>query len=443
MEFNFPKAVIEIIEQLNYYGYEAYVVGGAVRDCLLGIPLTDFDITTSAKVEQIKEVFSDCKIIETGIKHGTLTVVKNSFTYEITTFRKDGEYNDFRHPDSVKFVSSLKEDLERRDFTINAMAYSPKSGFVDLFGGIDDLRGRIIRTVGDGEKRFNEDGLRILRAVRFSSKLGFKIEENTFNAMLKCKDNLDKISVERIFSEVTKTLCGKYAEGALRDCHEILFKVIPDLQPEYGFEQNSLSHDYDVFEHTLKAISLSESRTPVIMWTLLLHDIGKPHCYVYGSDGYGHFPGHMEASAKIADKLLKRLKASNDFRIRVTTIANFHDFSFKKGKVAVKKFISKYGKEIFADLLVVKKADCLAHSKHGIAKYYPEVELITKAYAEINEFDECCTLSQLAVDGNDLKNIGIYDEKIGKLLNLALNKVMEGKLNNDKNEIIKFLKKYV
>ncbi len=443
MQFEFPKAVIGIIEQLNLAGYEAYIVGGAVRDQILGVPLTDVDITTNAKVDEIKEVFSDCKIIETGIKHGTVTVIKNSLTYEITTFRQDGQYSDLRHPESVKFVSTLKEDLSRRDFTINAMAYSKESGLVDLFGGLDDLNNGIIRTVGDAEKRFNEDGLRILRAVRFSSKLGFKIEDNTFSAMLKCKDNLDKISVERIFAEMTKTLCGKYAETALRDNHEILFKIIPELECEYEYKQNSLSHDYDVFEHTLKAISLAEMHTPTIMWSLLLHDVGKPHCYILGIDGFGHFPGHMEKSSEIADKLLKRLKASNDIREKVVILTKYHDASFKSGKVAVKKFIAKFGRDIFAELLTVKKADCLAHSKHGIAKYYPEVELITNAFNEIKENNECCSLQDLAINGNDLLEMGVKSKDIGKLLNIALNKVFEEKLDNTKLEILNFIKKYV
>ncbi len=443
MQFDFPNQVIGIIEQLNLAGYDAYIVGGAVRDQILGVPLTDFDITTNAKVDEIKEVFSDCKIIETGIKHGTVTIIKNSFIYEITTFRQDGKYSDLRHPESVKFVTSLNEDLSRRDFTINAMAYSPKSGLVDLFDGLGDLKNGVIRTVGDAEKRFNEDGLRILRAVRFSSKLGFKIEDETFKAMLKCKDNLDKISVERIFSEMTKTLCGKYAESALRDNHEILFKIIPELACEYMYKQNSLSHDYDVFEHTLKAISYTESHTPTIMWTLLLHDVGKPHCYVLGLDGFGHFPGHMEKSSEIADKLLKRLKASNEIREKVVILTKYHDASFKNGKIAVKKFIAKFGKDIFADLLTVKKADCLAHSEHGIAKYYPEVELITNAFSEIQNNNECCSLSDLAINGNDILDMGVKSKDVGKLLNIALNKVFEGKLNNTKAEILDYIKKYV
>ena len=440
-DIRFPECVLGILEKLNNAGFEAYIVGGAVRDALLGNNSSDFDVATNAKTDDVKRVFADANIIETGVKHGTVTVVSGGVGYEITTFRSDGEYSDARHPDSVKFLNDISGDLARRDFTINAMAYSVKTGVIDLFDGKKDLADGIIRAVGDPEKRFEEDGLRILRAVRFAAKLGFKIEENTLSAMKKCVKNLQSLSVERVFSEVTQTLCAKHAYFALHEYAFFLFAVVPEIQPEYNCDQMNRSHAYDVYEHTLQAIKNCEKVTPAIMWSLLFHDAGKPFAIVYGPDDQRHFPNHWVISEQIADKVLARFKASNELKREVGFITLYHDDHLYGGKPVIKRFLNTYGKDYMYDLAVVKKADWLAHSEFGIKRYEKAYYTFLNYLNEVIDNDECYKISQLKINGEDVKALGFGGVEVGEILDKVLGAVIEGTLENDKQKILEFIKR--
>ena len=440
IDIRFPECVLGVLEKLNNAGYEAYVVGGAVRDALLNRISSDFDIATSAKTDEVKRVFAGANIIETGIKHGTVTVISDNVGYEITTFRSDGEYSDARHPDSVRFIGDIYGDLSRRDFTINAMAYSEKSGVIDLFDGKKDLEKGIIRAVGEPEKRFEEDGLRILRAIRFAAKLGFEIEERTLSAMQKCVKNLQSLSVERVFSELTQTLCSTFAYSALKKYAFFLFAVLPEIQPEYKCDQMNRSHAYDVYEHTLQAIKHCERATPAITWGLLLHDAGKPFSIVYGPDDQRHFPNHWVISERIADKVLTRFKASNDLKREVKFIALYHDDHLHGGKPVIKRFLNAYGKDYMYDLAVVKKADWLAHSEYGIKRYENAYKTFIGYLDEVFENNECYKVSQLKVNGDDVKALGYSGAFVGDLLEKILNCVIDGTLENDRQKILEFIK---
>ena len=437
----FPESVNNVLKRLEDNGFEAYVVGGAVRDSLSGRPVSDFDVTTNARSDDIKRVFHDADIIETGLKHGTLTVILNGETFEITTFRHDGEYRDARHPENVEFVSSLEEDLKRRDFTINAMAYSERTGLIDLFGGREDLKNGVIRAVGDPEKRFREDALRILRALRFASKLGFCIEKKTLDAAYLLLDNINYLSVERIFCEMNGVLCGKYAYFALHEYPKILFAVIPELAPSYKFDQKNRSHCYDVYEHTLQALKLAAGESIEILWAILLHDAGKPHTVTVDQLGYRHFPDHWTVSSNIANAVLKRLKAPNKLKDEVVFLAMYHDNGFVGGKPVIKRFLRKYGEKYMKDLFIVKNADAHAHSEYGINKYYR----FTLEYKELLDGvlsgGECYDLSKLAVNGKDLEKLGCSGKDIGQTLEKLLDLVIEEKIDNDKEILLDHVRK--
>ena len=312
-----PADVVEYLNVFNRGGFSAYVVGGAVRDSLLGDEPFDFDVATSAKTEDIKKLFPENDIFETGVKHGTLTVKFKGRLYETTTFRIDGKYFDKRRPETVIYTSDLKKDLGRRDFTVNALALSASGEITDSYNGLKDLSARIIRTVGDPEKRFEEDALRILRAVRFAAELGFDIEEKTFAAMIKKRGNLASVSKERIFAELNKILLGKFAKDAFIKYKEIVFEVLPVLRAGDGFDQKSSSHTDEV-------LSLLKEKTPVTCWAALLHDSGKPFSLVVDKAGHGHFPEHMRVSADIAEKILCEIRAPNDLKKRVVQIILLH-----------------------------------------------------------------------------------------------------------------------
>lgn len=440
-----PEAIKFFLTRLNDNGYEAYVVGGAVRDEMSGVKVHDYDLTTSAKTDEVKRVFADCKVIATGEKHGTLTVIKDGTSVEITTFRAEKEYSDSRHPDGVTFIKSLDEDLKRRDFTINAMAYSPEKGLIDIFGGLDDIKNKIIRTVGNPEERFKEDALRILRAVRFEAQTGFDIEKNTKKAMSETKCLLQKVSVERIFAELTKILTAPYAAKALFCEREIIFEVLPEIAAEDGFEQKSLSHLYTVYEHTVKAVENGKGGNEEVMWALLLHDSGKPFTFYIDDEGRGHFPGHMKKGGEITRETLKRLKAPTRFINRVTVLVENHDRSFDDDKYRIKKFMSEYGAELFNELLKVKAADCYAHSEHGIQKYKHCHLMSIDAFDEILKNGECYKQSDLKISGDDLIDIGVKGINVGRLKYRLFELVLKNKLKNDKEELLKEaqrLKKY-
>ena len=427
-----------IIEKLNSYGYEAYTVGGYVRDFLLGKNGGDVDITTSATPEQMLEVFSDFKVYLTGLKHGTITVNADGEMIEVTTYRVDGNYLDNRHPTSVKFVKSLSEDLKRRDFTINAMAYDGNN-LVDLFGGQEDLKNNLIKAVGDPDVRFREDALRILRALRFSSVLDFDIEKNTALAIKRNAHLLKNVSVERIFTEFNKMLLGKGVERVFMNFKEVIFEVIPELKAGDGLSQKSKFHAFDVYEHIVKSVALSKP-LKTSRWALLFHDVDKPSCYSEDEEGVGHFFGHQQKSANMAVKILKRLKADNNLISDCYSLIYLHDHKTELTRGEVKKLLYKYGVSIIEKLIEVKIGDALAH-----AAPYDQIRMdaifeFEKTVKDIIKNGECFTLKNLKINGNDLKELGFSGKDIKQKLISLLYDVMYDKVENDREKLIERVK---
>ena len=426
-----PKAAQHIIEVLQNNGYEAYVVGGCVRDTLLGRLPKDWDITTSALPQQVKALFP--RTIDTGIQHGTVTIMIDKEGYEVTTYRIDGDYEDGRHPKEVTFTPSLLEDLKRRDFTINAMAYNDKDGLVDLFGGRQDLKDKRICCVGNPVERFNEDALRMMRAVRFAAQLGFTIEENTFLAIQQLVQNLKKISAERIQVELSKTLISDHPEF-FKQMYEsgITTVVLPEFDACVGVPQNSRYHCYDVSEHILKVVELVP---PVLYLRLaaLFHDIGKPVVRTTDELGFDHFKNHANESCKLAKGILKRLKYDNDTSKKVLHLIKWHDCFLETKKSALRKMISKVGLDIFPDLLILMQADAMSKHPTHIEESLQNLDKVEIAYEQIVADHECLTLHDLAINGNDLKRLGVKQGKqIGLLLNELLTEVLENPENNTK-----------
>ena len=360
MVIKIPDQVNRAIEILNKNGHSAYVVGGAVRDSLMKKDAHDWDITTSALPEQTKKAFEGFRIIETGIKHGTVTVIIDGTDLEITTYRIESGYSDNRHPDSVDFTDRVEDDLARRDFTVNAIAYSPQSGFADPFDGRDDIKRKIIRCVGEADRRFGEDALRILRALRFSSVLGFDIDSETADSIHRNYRLLKNISVERIFVELSKLLCGKDAGRILRDYEDVIFFILPELLPMKNCSQNHERHIFDVWGHTVKAVESIEP-TAELRFAMFLHDSGKPHLKTTDEKGIDHFYHHSIKSREIAESILTRLKTSTAFRNHVCNLIEFHDFVPDKiSKKTYKKYIAKLGADTVRELFSIRKADISA-----------------------------------------------------------------------------------
>ena len=430
MTMDMPKNVDTAINLLQSAGFEAYAVGGCVRDSLLGKTPNDWDITTSAKPEDMKSVFADFHCIDTGIKHGTVTVVIDGEPLEITTFRLDGEYEDNRHPKSVTFTSDLGADLGRRDFTVNAMAYSKKTGTVDLFGGQNDLKNRIIRCVGDPDRRFNEDALRILRALRFASALDFEIEEKTAQSLLKNRALLGNISEERIAKELLKLVCGKGAKRILTDFAPVLFEILPELQPMYKNSHDNPHHCYDIYEHTLIAVE-SIDPEPTLRFAMLLHDCGKPAAKKFDENGVAHFYGHQRISAEISAQILARLKVSNKFRDEILFLVSNHDrWELYENTEKMPRYLSKFGLDGVLKLLKVMRADVLAQS--------PEYRYRLDQIADAEEIAKnlaaqkpCLSLSELQINGRTLMDIGIpQGRKLGAVLAQLLDEVIDGVTKN-------------
>ena len=414
-----------ICKQLNSKGFKAYAVGGVVRDNLLGKKCQDIDITTDAMPQEIIDAFPTERKILTGLKHGTVGVVVNHILYEVTTFRQDGNYLDSRHPESVNFVRNLKEDLARRDFTINAIAYNQQEGYVDLFGGIQDLDNKIIRCVGDADKRFKEDALRILRAIRFSSQLGFKIEENTKKAILENKGLLKNISVERILVELKKMLLGDNCASVLLEYKQVIAEFIPEIKPTFDFDQKSIYHRYNVYEHTVRSIEYAE-KDELIRLTLLLHDIAKPQCFVLDDKGRGHCPKHPQIGAEMAFNILKRLRVDNDTIFTSIKLIEHHDNFIKENKIAVKELLRQIGEKNFLLLLKVQKADALAHTIKASNQRRKHLNIIRELYREIKRNRECFNLKNLDVNGRDIKALGYSGKKVGEILSKLLTSVING-----------------
>ena len=430
MTMDMPKNVDTAINLLQSAGFEAYAVGGCVRDSLLGKTPNDWDITTSAKPEDMKSVFADFHCIDTGIKHGTVTVVIDGEPLEITTFRLDGEYEDNRHPKSVTFTSDLGADLGRRDFTVNAVAYSKMTGTVDLFGGQNDLKNKIIRCVGDPDRRFNEDALRILRALRFASALDFEIEEKTAQSLLKNRALLGNISEERISKELLKLVCGKGAKRILTDFAPVLFEILPELQPMYKNSHDNPHHCYDIYEHTLIAVE-SIDPEPTLRFAMLLHDCGKPAVKKFDENGVAHFYGHQRISAEISAQILARLKVSNKFRDEILFLVSNHDrWELYENTEKMPRYLSKFGLDGVLNLLKVMRADVLAQSP----EYRYRLDQIADAEETAKNLaaqKPCLSLSELQINGRTLMDIGIpQGRKLGAVLAQLLDEVIDGVTKN-------------
>ena len=441
MKIQMPEDVKYILEKLNNAGYEAYAVGGCVRDSILGRVPDDWDITTSAKPEETKALFP--RTIDTGIQHGTVTVMCNHVGYEVTTYRIDGEYEDSRHPKEVIFTSDLLEDLKRRDFTINAMAYNhledretlpeaeanthKSTGLVDAFGGIEDIQNKIIRCVGNPIHRFEEDALRMMRAVRFSAQLGYEIENETKEAIKVLAGNLANISAERIQVELVKLLVSNHPDY-LRTAYETgMTKVFfPEFDKAMETKQNNPHHIYTVGEHMLQ--SLNHVRNDkVLRLAMILHDIAKPKTLQTGDDGMDHFYGHPEKSEEMAKKILKRLRFDNDTLGKVCKLVKFHDRKLSLKPEKLRKSIVEIGPELFPLLLEVKEADMLAQSSYKREEKQKELEDVRKVYRQILDDKDCLSLKELAVTGRDLIDAGM---KPGKELGAILQKLFEYVLDN-------------
>ena len=424
-----------VMQRLENAGYEAYVVGGCVRNALLAIPPNDWDMTTVARPEEMQVCFSDLHVIETGLKHGTLTVMVDGEPIEVTTYRNDGEYADNRHPVSVTFSTEVKEDLARRDFTVNAMAYHPVRGLVDLFGGREDLEARVIRCVGDPATRFREDGLRILRALRFAAVLDFSIDPETSQAVHACAHLLDNIAAERIREEFCKLICGGGAVRILREYIDVIGHFLPELLACVGFEQNTKYHCFDVFEHTLAALSFCRGGLLEHL-AVLFHDIGKPLCYTEDENG-GHFKGHAVESVRMVREITQRLRFDNKTGERLALLVDYHDREIPPTLPSVKRLMRKMSDEDISILMEVKRADRLAHAPL-YSTPSPTLEQIPRLVAEIRATDACLSLASLAVKGDDLMAIGVpKGRRIGLLLGALLDDVIEERLPNEREALLR------
>lgn len=434
-----PTSVARALSVLEACGYEAYIVGGCVRDSFLGRTPNDWDVTTNATPQEMKACFRDFRVIETGIRHGTLTVIIDGMQLEITTYRNDGEYLDNRHPVQVTFSKKVEDDLSRRDFTVNAMAYHPQKGLVDLFGGREDLKNRTIRAVGDAKTRFEEDGLRILRAIRFASVLDFYIFEDTAGAVHECKDLLSGIAAERIREEFCKLICGRGAVRILRDYIDVIAIFLPELQRCVGFAQNTKYHCYDVFEHTLQALALCESDDLITRLGILLHDIGKPLCYTEDEQG-GHFKGHAPVGVEITRSIMLRLRFDNETIRRMELLVEWHDIPLSAEKKRVKRLLQKLSDADILRLLEIKRCDRLAHAP-DFRELPSELAEIPLVIDEIRAEDACLSLRTLAIDGADLMALGLPEGKrIGEMLHALLDEVIEERLPNEKSALLQAAK---
>ena len=430
-----PFQICEILERIENAGFNAFVVGGCVRDHLMGMTPHDFDITTSAAPKETENIFAGCRVIETGIKHGTVTVLYKGISTEITTFRIDGSYSDGRHPDSVTFSRNIEDDLSRRDFTMNGIAYNPKSGFVDPFGGEEDIRSGIIRCIGDPDKRFGEDALRVVRAMRFSADLGFTIEEQTARAMELHKKDLRKVSVERIFAELKRLILGKDVKRVLMEFSSVFAEMIPSLGAEIGYDQGSKYHNSTLYEHTARAV---EAAPPTVEMRLamLFHDIGKPACRTEDENGECHYYGHGEVSAHMTDEILRLLKCDNALRERVVEIVRYHDIPVDTSRKYIRRQLAKHGAEIFADIMSAHIADDSAKCGFCRDRIPKAFEAIAIAKA-ISEEKPCLSVKMLAVSGNDLRDIVPPSPLMGKILSKLFEEVVDEKLINERSALLK------
>ena len=440
-----PSDVSYLLNILEEDGYEAYIVGGCVRDSFLDKQPNDWDICTSAKPEEVidlLECYDDIEVILTGLKHGTITAHVNGENYEITTYRIDGEYSDNRRPDSVIFVDDINKDLSRRDFAINAMAYNWHAGIIDPFGGYGDLDDKLIRCVGNPDERFQEDGLRILRALRFAATYGFKIEDETAAAIHRNKDLLKNISAERIQSELCKMLCGKGVLDILLNYSDVMVVIIPELGPCIGFNQNNPYHKYTVYDHIAHAVANYDGNDISIKMALLLHDIGKPECYTEDENG-GHFYCHSVPSMRIAKNVMDRLKFDNKTKQEVVDLVLYHDADICPRTRSVKRWLNKIGYEMLDKLINIKGADNGAHSEMAQISLPWRFLEVRKIAGDIMNTQQPFLIKDLDINGNDILALGVEaGPMVGKILNHLLKKVIEEEIENDHWALIEEAKEF-
>lgn len=433
-----PEDGLRIVKRLNEAGFRAYFVGGCVRDGLLGLEAKDWDICTDALPEEMAGVFGGWHVVETGLKHGTLTVVLRHVPYEVTTFRIDGAYTDHRHPDSVAFTAELREDLRRRDFTVNAMAWHPEEGLVDAFGGVEDLKSGLIRCVGDPRERFGEDALRILRGLRFAACYGFSVEAETAAAMRAMADDVRMVAGERIRAETEKLLCGACAGNILREYADVITAVFPTLRPMVGFDQHSPWHRFDVWEHTARAVAQIEP-LPELRWAMLLHDSGKPAVFTRGADGVGHAFGHQKRSAEIAADLFDRMHFDVRTRERALLLITWHDCEMRPDRRLLLRQLNRFGEEALRRLIAVHRADRAAKGTQTPEEAAAWAAEITDALDRLLAERPCYTLDALAADGSDLIAAGMKPgRELGAALQAMLDAVMDGTVPNERESLVHF-----
>jgi len=427
-----PEYVLACLNALERAGFPCYAVGGCVRDALLGLTPHDYDLCTAATPAQMKAVFCDRSLVLAGEKHGTVGVITPEGVVEITAFRTEGNYLDNRHPEQVTFVTDIREDLARRDFTVNAMAYSPTRGFVDPFGGQQDLQNKVLRAVGDAKERFREDSLRILRGVRFAVRFGLTPDQDTENAMTELAPLMENLARERVFEELCQLLLLVNARDLLR-YRQVLAQVIPEIIPTVNFQQHSAYHAYDVFTHIAYVTESAAAQLP-LRWAALLHDLGKPASFTLDEAGQGHFYGHAAIGAALADEILLRLKAPTALRERVVFLIKHHMDMITADRKLLRRLLSRYGEESLRQLMALQKADFYSKGVTGDAFDFAEVDdMITAIVAE----ESCLRVKDLAVNGHDLMALGITGQAIGQTLNALLDAVLDEQLPNEKDALLK------
>ena len=444
-KIDIPACAKRLIYLLEQAGYEAFVVGGCVRDSLLHILPHDWDICTSARPEEVCAIMAanNIRIIETGLQHGTVTACYGINNYEITTFRMDGDYSDNRRPDRVEFVGDVIEDLARRDFTINAMAYNESYGVIDPWNGSYDLHAGLIRCVRNPDDRFREDGLRIMRALRFASTYGFRIEKKTAAAIHRNKELLKNISAERIQSELTKMLCGKGVLDILLDYKDVMAVIIPELSRCIGFEQNNKFHKYTVYEHIAHAVANHKGSDISVKMALLLHDTGKPECYTEDENG-GHFHGHSVPSMHIAKDVMTRLKFDSTTRDEVVDLVLYHDADIQPNVRSIKRWLNKVGPDMLEKLMVVREYDIYAQSDVNQIPRIDKCRMIFEMAREVVIANQCFQIKDLVIDGNDVINLGAPEGPVvGNVLKHVLDKVIADELENEREALIKEAKDYI
>ena len=428
-----------VLEKLNEAGFEVYFVGGCVRDAMMGSTGGDADVTTNALPYQIKEVFDGWRTVDTGIQHGTVTVLADGIPVEVTTYRNDGSYSDSRHPDQVEFLNDIEGDLARRDFTVNAMACDLEGNIIDPFGGAEDLKKKILRAVGEADRRFQEDALRIMRGLRFASVLDFEIEKETANAMMDSRHLLKEISAERIFVELKKLVTGQAAGRVIRRYVDVFEYVLPELCAMKGFLQHNPYHKYDVLEHCIRAMEEIET-TPenqeYMKLAALFHDVGKPDTYFMDEEGIGHFYGHPARGEEVVHEILMRLKADRFTLDRISLLVKRHDLIFKRDEVLLKRWMNRLTPEVMFELLEIKRADNMAtgnmHQK--LKDKFSDIRVMME---QILEEEQCFSLKDLAVGGKDIIELGVEPgPEVGRVLAELLDAVIEGRCENDRDKLM-------